>query len=451
MASQLQGLERRDFWLLSFGQLLIFCGFFSFFQFPLYIKALGGGEEEIGWIMGVTGLASTLLLPWLTAVVQLMEVRRLMLAGIVLLELTTMAFVVTRAPDVWMGALMVLRGLGFAVYILSSGTYVAQVIPPREKSRWLGINFAFNQVAIALGPMVGEVIVKKVNFPFFFFVSTVYTYAGMLLILPITTRAPEASDVRVQPLGSLTLFLRELVGPRFRNSFFSLLMLSASLGAVFNFTATYTQLLGLSSGLFFLGYALTNAGARFFGGGLADRYGPMVVVLPTLAMMAGGLYLFSVTGGSVTLFMAAVLIGVGFGLSNPAILAQMLDRTPSGRQGMAIGTFHFAYQSGLLSSSPVFGLIAEHWGYQVMWWIAGALVLIAIVIYLLPEPSMHRLATIGPESRPSAAPAPAAAPLRPQLHPAPAGGLASRPRGAARSGGGKAPSAAAGRTRRSGP
>ena len=58
--SQLTGQERRDFWLLSLGQLLAFCGFFSFFQLPLYIKELGGGEKEIGIIMGMTSLASTL-------------------------------------------------------------------------------------------------------------------------------------------------------------------------------------------------------------------------------------------------------------------------------------------------------------------------------------------------------------------------------------------------------
>ena len=69
----------------------------------------------------------------------------------------------------------------------------------------------------------------------------------------------------------------------------------------------------------------------------------------------------------------------------PAIFALMLDRAPPRLQGMAVGGFHFAYQLGLLSSPPLFGVIAERWGYAPMWWIAGAMALGAIGPYLLPE------------------------------------------------------------------
>ncbi len=62
-----------DFWTLSLGQFLVFVGFFAFFQFPLYIKDLGGGEKEVGLIMGVISLASALLIPWITGIVERTE------------------------------------------------------------------------------------------------------------------------------------------------------------------------------------------------------------------------------------------------------------------------------------------------------------------------------------------------------------------------------------------
>ncbi len=385
MATQLVGRPRVDFWMLSFGQLLIFCGFFSFFQFPLYIKAVGGAEQEIGIMMGVQALASTLLLPWITAVVARAERKGLMLGGIALLELATIACLATAAPDLLMATLMVARGLGFAVYMNAGGTYVAQILPPGEKARWIGVNFGFNQVAVGLGPLVGELLIREVGFAFFFFFATVFCYAGMLLILPISRRLPDQPSEPFQPVRSLTVFFRELSGPRFRSAIITLLLMAGTLGAVFNFTATYTQLLGLSSGVFFAAYAAANAGTRFGGAGLADRYGRTLVVVPTLLLMGAGVFLFSVTTTTPVMLVAAVLIGVGFGLSNPAILALMLDRAPPRLQGRAIGTFHFAYQLGLLSSAPVFGVVAERWGYAPMWWIAGVLVFTALVTYLLPE------------------------------------------------------------------
>ncbi|MCH9044783.1 MAG: MFS transporter [SAR324 cluster bacterium] len=385
MASQLLGRERRDFWMLSVGQLLIFCGFYAFFQFPLYIKALGGAEQAIGIIMGVTALAATLLMPWIIALVDRIERKALMLAGVCLVELATMACVVTTSPGVLMGALMMARGLGFAVYMIASGAYLAQIMPPEEKSRWIGVNLGFNQVAIGLGPLIGELVIHQVNFPYFFFVSAALVYSGMLLLLPISARAPVPPPVPFRAMDSLVGFFAELAGPRFRNTFLTLLLMAGALGAVFNFTATYTQLLGLSSGLFFATYALTNAATRFGAGGLADRYGRTLVVVPTLVMFGAGIYVFSVTQGTLVMLVAAVLIGVGFALPNPAIFALMLDRAPPRLQGMAVGGFHFAYQLGLLCSPPLFGVIAERWGYAPMWWIAGAMALGAIGPYLLPE------------------------------------------------------------------
>ena len=384
--SQLTGRKRRDFWLLSLGQLLAFCGFFSFFQFPLYIKELGGGEQEIGIIMGMQSMFPTLLVPWITAVVARFERRMLMLGGLMLVEITTMSFVTTWAPNSYMAILMMVRGLGFAIYMNAGGAYVAQILPPAEKARWIGINFGFNQVAIGLGPLIGEILIRHVNYPFFFFFATAFTYSGMILVLGITQRSAELAHTPFHPVKSLTTFSRDLASPRYRWPFMCLLLLAGSLGAVFNFTATYSQLIGVSSGVFFLTYSLTNAASRFFGAGVADRYGRTWTVVPNLLLMGVGIVIFSFSNTIPSILLAAVMIGIGFGLSNPAILALMLDRSPPHMQGMAIGGFHLAYQMGFLSSAPVYGFVAERWGYQPMWWISAALTFGAICFYLLPGP-----------------------------------------------------------------
>ncbi|HKI99705.1 MAG TPA: MFS transporter [bacterium] len=392
MASQLVGPERRDFWLVSFGQMLVYCGFFAFFQFPLYIKSVGGSDEAVGLIMGLTSLASTLLLPWITALADRVERKGMMLGGIALVEVSTMLTLFTVAPDFWMGGLMVLRGLGMVFYQLGSGAYIAQILPPGERSRWIGINFGFNQVATALGPLFAEIAIRKVGFPYFFFLCTAFVYAGMLLIAGVHRRAPPPTDVPFHAVEALTGFLRELVGPRFRNTFLALLLMAGALGAVTNFTATYTQTLGLSSGLFFANYALINAVSRFGGGGVADRYGRTAVIVPMLVLFGGGLYLYSFTTSTWMMLLSGLVIGVGFGLSNPALLALLLDRAPHNLQGRAIGTFNFAYQLGFLVMPPVFGTVAEHLGYRPMWWIAGLLPFCAMGVYLLPE---RQVRTVG--------------------------------------------------------
>lgn len=383
--SLLVGKERLDFWMLSFGQLLVFCGFFSFFQFPLFIKSLGGGEQRVGLIMGGGTLAATLLLPWVTAMADRIERKSMMLGGLILMMVSTLALITSTSPGWAMAGLMVLRGLGFTIYMNASSNYVAQITPPSEKSQWFGINFGFNQVAIGLGPMLGELAILHIGFPFFFFLATAFSYAGMLLLLGISPRYAPLKAPPFSAMGSLTGFYGHLVGRRFLSPFLVLLFLAGALGSIFNFTALYTQLLGLSSGLFFVTYSFVNAGVRFGGSGIADRYGRGKVVVPTLIMMGVGIFLYSIAEGIPMLITAAILIGIGFGLSNPAILAGMLDRSPPRLQSTAVGIFHYSYNMGLMAAPPLFGGIAEIYGYSPMWWIAGGMVFISLFIYLVPQ------------------------------------------------------------------
>ena len=105
---------------------------------------VGGGEVAIGVIMGGTSFLSTLLLPWITALVDKYERRMLMLQGAILLELGTLVAMTTWAPNAYMALVMVVRGLGFSLYLIASGAYVAQIIPTQLKAKYIGINFGFS-------------------------------------------------------------------------------------------------------------------------------------------------------------------------------------------------------------------------------------------------------------------------------------------------------------------
>jgi len=384
MASQLVGRERRDFWILTLGQFLMFVGYFSFFTFPIFIKSVGGGEVEIGITMGVLTLAAALFIPWLSALVEWVNLKRLLLVGLVVLALATLACLTLREPGVWMASLMVLRGLGFGLYIIASGTYVARILPAGERSRWIGVNFGFNQIAIAMGPGIGEFIILR-SHTAFFLVSTGFVVVATGLMLLITNRPPDPKGAPRFGWGAGFRFFGNLMSRDYRYVFFSLLLMACGLGAVFNFSATFLRGMGLSSGLFFAIYAVLNAVTRIGGGGVSDRYGRATVVLPALAVFAGGLTVYSFAGPLWPMVVAATGIGLGFGFANPALIAQLLDRAPSHGQGTAIAGFHFAFNLGMLLSTPMYGVIADALGYRPMWRVAAGMLVISTLIYLLME------------------------------------------------------------------
>src|SRR5574341_240015 len=289
MASQLLGAERRDFWVLTLGQFLVFCGFFAFFQFPLFIKAVGGGEAAIGVMGGMGALATTLFLPWTAALADRWDRRRLMLAGLTLLLAATLLCLTLTAPNAWMACLVILRGFGFGTYSSAAGAYVADLLPPAERSRWIGVNFGFNQIAVAVGPALGEVLIVNVGFPAFFLMGALFTGGAIAMLWRVAARPPRPPSSPFRAVAVGRVFLGVMFEPRLRHLYAVLLLMSCGLGAVFGFSATYLHGLGLSSGLFFTVYALVNGGLRIGAGGLSDRYGRATVVVPTLAAFAAGL------------------------------------------------------------------------------------------------------------------------------------------------------------------
>jgi len=385
MTSQMTREHQRDFWVLTVGQFLLFCGFFTYFQFPLFIKALGGAEREIGIMMGVQTLASTILLPWVSPMMARANLKLVMLGGTALAAVSTLACMTLTSAGLWMAALMILRGLGFSLFMNASGTYVARILPPRERSKWIGISFGFNQVAIAVGPALGEFAIAEAGFNGFFLTALGIILLGMLSQWAIRAIPPGTGG----EMGMLALpvhFFRVLVGSR--QLFFvfcALLPLAATLGAVFSFSATFLAGMGLTSGMFFLFYAILNAITRFGGGGLSDRFGRARIIVPTLAIFVGGVTMYSFTDGLGWMIVSASIIGFGFGFCNPAMSAQMLDEAAPQDQNIAVGGFQFGYNLGMIVSTPVMGVVTEAFGYQVMFRAAAGMAVLSMAIYVIGE------------------------------------------------------------------
>lgn len=384
MNTNLRGTELRDFWILSFGHLSAYCGFFGFFQYSLYLKTLGIGEGSIGLVMGAGTVAGIFAMPWIIATVRLMERKAIMLWGIVLMAVSTLWLSLLQTVDWQMVALMVLRGLGFIGYLIASGTYVAQLLPAEEKGRWLGIYLAFTQISLGLGPTITEQIIRKHGHDWFFALILLFQLLAILLISLIHARPFESGSQRLHFIRPALVLFGQLVDRLFRRAFVVLLLVSCAVGSIFSFCGLYAQSLGIDSGVFFVTYALASTAVRIVTAGVIDRVTRKQVVTPSLASMGVGLLILSAAHTTPLLVLSGALIGLSIGLANPTLLAGLLDRSTPESHGTAVGGFHFTYNAGLTLGPVLAGWVVEHAGFVSVWWIASAMSLIAAGIYLGP-------------------------------------------------------------------
>jgi len=146
--------------------------------------------------------------------------------------------------------------------------------------------------------------------------------------------------------------------------------------------------------------AVTATASRWWAGRHGDRHGHAGLLLPGLLTAAAGLTILVWVAAPAALIAGTFLFGIGFGISQNATFALMIDRAPVQQYGTASALWNLAYDAGYGAGPAVFGVVVGHTGYPVAFALTGTLMLAALL------PAVRDRAASG--HRP-AAPAPKAA------------------------------------------
>jgi predicted MFS family arabinose efflux permease len=112
-------------------------------------------------------------------------------------------------------------------------------------------------------------------------------------------------------------------------------------------------------------------------GCLGNRYGPQVLLLPSLALAAAGSITMAFAERHAAFDMlGAALFGAGFGPVENASLALMLQRAAVGHETARVSTmWNVAYDAGMGAGAVLIGLLSARTGYR-----AGLLTTAALII-----------------------------------------------------------------------
>jgi MFS family permease len=150
-------------------------------------------------------------------------------------------------------------------------------------------------------------------------------------------------------------------------------LLGIAINAGYIFVAPFTRVVGIARAApFFAAYSATSIVIRLFGRRTLDLLGPHRVALPAFlaygAALVGLSALPHAEGEMATLVL--VLSGIGCGLGHgslfPVLNALALSRAPVGRQGAVVGLHTASIDAGAVVGMPVCGMLAEAFGYPVM-------------------------------------------------------------------------------------
>ncbi|MCX5375382.1 MFS transporter [Streptomyces sp. NBC_00091] len=347
---------------------------------PLYAESRGGSGAA-GLATGALMLATVgggLATPRFVA---RFGYRLALVTGLALLGAPTLVLTAS-GSTVWIVAVCVVRGLGFAFTVVAGGALTASLIPPERRGEGLALVGIVSGVPSLVALPLGVWLVAQVGYAPVCIVGALAALAVIVSVPGLPDREPTSG----RAIGVLAGFrTAALVRPAV---VFSATTLAAGIIVTFLPLVVPSASSGLLAVALFVQPAASTA-ARWVAGRYGDRHGPAGLVLPGLTVSAAGTLLTALTHSPVAVVVGVGLFGVGFGVTQNATLTLMYARVPASGYGTVSALWNFAYDAGMGVGAIGFGVLAGRTGYPLAFTLTAALMLTALA------PAWRDRATIG--------------------------------------------------------
>lgn len=322
--------------------------------------------------------------------------RKILIIGTLLFAITSALYLAA----VTLPLLVVVRflhGLGYGVASTATGTIVAQVIPDGRRGEGIGYYSMSQILATALGPFLGIMLSRHVDFRMIFVINSIIACVGFAMAFIITqpaSRALRQEQTTASSRFQVSSFLEFTAIP----ISIIVLIVGFNYSAILTFISLYSKELHLqeAASLFFVVYAATVILSRPFSGRLLDSRGASFVVYPCLLIFAIGLFLLGGANRGVTLLTAGVMMGLGYGNFLSCGQAISIKNAPSHRLGLATATYYIFLDVGFSLGPYLFGSLLPCTGYRGLYFIMAAVTLATIGLYYLLSPDRRRVDRLSP-------------------------------------------------------
>lgn len=320
---------------------------------PLQLEALDFGVDAIAAVVGVAGLGGVLSADPVGVAADRIGPVRLVRVGII----TMAACVVGLGLFRNLGVLLVLHAIvGVCTSALRVGSQmiVRNRIGDSGRGQVHAIQGLMSRVTVLVVPVAIGLLWERWVAIWNFALPAALAVALLVAAGALTVLPPARSGRDRTGLVPLTTMLRPASGLiMFQASRAGRMLLLPLVGLELNLSAAR---IGLLVGLTAAADVLVSP----LSGPLMDRRGRLATIIPSFSLMATGFLILGVGGGEATLVaVAAVVMGLGNGLSSGLLLTLGSDLAPPDNEGRFLGRFGALTDTGRLVGPILIGLLGR--------------------------------------------------------------------------------------------
>jgi EmrB/QacA subfamily drug resistance transporter len=377
------------------------------------VRGLGASQENLEWAVNAYTLVFAGLLFTAGILGDRIGRRKMLLIGLALFGLASLASAYSRSPTqlIWARALM---GVGAAAIMPSTLSIISNIFDPRERGKAIGIWAGAVGLGVAIGPVIGGLLLESfwwgsvflINVPVVIVgliavalmvpesrdpnpgrhdvVGVVLTVAGLIAFVYGIIYGGQRTFGHVQSWGMIllgvailtafawyeshtdhpSLDVRLFRNPRFSASIGAVgLVFFAALGTLF-FLSFYLQLVRgyspLQAGLLVTPFAAAQAIFAPLSSSMVKRFGPKAVCAVGLAFVAAGLGGFAMLGARSPIWLLCLFFFIqGVGMANvmPPATESIMSSVPRERAGVGSAVQNIVRQVGGALGVAVLGSV----------------------------------------------------------------------------------------------
>lgn len=176
---------------------------------PTLAEAFDASFQQVQWIVLAYLLAITTLIVSVGRLGDIVGRRRLLLAGIAIFTLASLACGV--APSLgWLVGARAVQGLGAAVMLALTVAFVGETVPKEKSGSAMGLLGTMSAIGTTLGPSLGGMLIAGVGWQAIFLINVPLGALNIWLAyrcLPADAQQAKAGRVRFDKAGTLLLAL----------------------------------------------------------------------------------------------------------------------------------------------------------------------------------------------------------------------------------------------------
>jgi len=368
-----------------------FLFFFSFYLLlpvlPFFImEKYQAGNAVIGTVISCYTVATLVVRPFSGYMMDAFKRKPLYLLA---LSIFTAVFVgyLFAATITLLIIIRIVHGLAFGLTSVGGNTLVIDVVPSEHRGEGIGYYGVANNIAMAVGPMVGLFVYEHLSYNVIFMGCMACSLLAALFASRIQTKVRPPVKRPPISLDRFILIKGLLAGVSFT-------LLAFAYGQISNYIALYAKemQLAISSGLFFTVYAVGLIVSRLFAGKMVDKGKvPQTIALglgiTVLALLGLGLCHYVNAIGTdytaVAFLLIALCCGLGFGMAFPSFNALFINLATHSQRGTATSTYLTTWDLGLGIGIFSGGMLAEHFSFSAAYLVASASVLVSLLFFVI--------------------------------------------------------------------